>query len=85
MFDEEWTQEGTRPFARWHKHRALCHFSLRGHVHQLLEVVLPRYIVVYRWITQAPPAVEEPVALRPLEKAHREIIVALPEGGHARR
>ena len=35
MFDEEWTQEGTRPFARWHKHRALCHFSLRGFTHAL--------------------------------------------------
>ena len=68
MFDEEWAQEGTRPFARWHKHRALCHFSLRGLVQQLLQIVLPRYTAVYRWITQAPPAVEEPVALRPLEK-----------------
>ena len=69
MFDEEWAQEGTRPFARWHKHRAFCHFSLRGLAQQLSEVVLPRDTAVYRWITQAPPADEELVALRPLENS----------------
>jgi hypothetical protein len=68
MFDEDWAQEGTRPFARWHKQRALCHFSLKGPVQELLQVVLPRDTGLYRWITQAPPAVQEPVALRPLEK-----------------
>ena len=68
MFDEDWAHEGTRPFARWHKDRKLCGFSLRGPAQEFLQVALPRDTGLYRWITQAPPAVEEPVAFRPLEK-----------------
>ena len=71
MFDEDWAQEGTRPFARWHSDRKLCGFSLRGPVQEFLQVALPRDTGLYRWITQAPPAVEEPVAFRPLEKTSR--------------
>ena len=85
LFDEFWAHEGTRLLARWHKHRAFCHIRLRGLVHQLLHIVLPRDTVVYRWITQAPPAVEELVALRPLDSEPREIIIAFPQGGRARR